>query len=52
MPAKLEIRWWNGTVVGHLVSRGSNFFAHDSAWLERGHNLSPLKLPFIATVFN
>jgi len=52
MPAKLEIRWWNGTVVGHLINRGSNFFAYDPAWLELGHDLSPLKLPFTAAVFN
>jgi len=52
MPAKLEIRWWNGRVVGHLVNRGSNFFAYDPAWLELGHNLSPLKLPFTAAVYN
>lgn len=52
MPAKLEIRWWDGAVVGHLVNRGTNFFAYDPSWLERGHNLSPLKLPFSAAVFN
>lgn len=52
VPAKLEIRWWDGAVVGHLVNRGTNFFAYDSSWLERGHNLSPLKLPFSASVFN
>lgn len=52
MPAKLEIRWWDGAVVGHLVNRGTNFFAYDPSWLERGHNLSPLKLPFSASVFN
>ena len=52
MPSKLEIRWWNGRVVGHLVNRGSNFFAYDPAWLELGHNLSPLKLPFTAAVYN
>lgn len=52
MPAKLEIRWWDGTIVGHLVNRGSNFFAYDPTWLELGHNLSPLKLPFTANVFN
>lgn len=52
MPAKLEIRWWDGAVVGHLVNRGTNFFAYDPSWLERGHNLSPLKLPFSTAVFN
>lgn len=52
MSAKLEIRWWDGALVGHLVNRGSNFFAYDPAWLERGHNLSPLRLPFSATIFN
>lgn len=52
MPAKLEIRWWDGAVVGHLVNRGTNFFAYDPSWLERGHNLSPLKLPFSASIFN
>lgn len=52
MSAQLEIRWWNGRVVGHLVNRGSNFFAYDPAWLALGHNLSPIKLPFTAAVFN
>ena len=46
------VRRWNGTVVGHLVNRGSNFFAYDPAWLELRHNLSPLKLPFTAAIFN
>lgn len=52
MLAKLEIRWWDGAVVGHLVNRGTNFFAYEASWLERGHNLSPLKLPFSTSVFN
>jgi serine/threonine-protein kinase HipA len=52
MPATLEIRWWNGTVVGHLVNRGTNFFGYDPGWLELGHNLSPLKLPFTTAIFN
>jgi serine/threonine-protein kinase HipA len=52
MPAKLEIRWWDGTVVGHLVNRGTNFFGYDPGWLQRGHNLSPIELPFTAAIFN
>jgi len=52
MAATLEIRWWNGAVIGHLVNRGSNFFGYEPTWLKLGHNLSPLKLPLSAAVFN
>ena len=51
MAGALEIRWWDGTLVGRLVNRGANLFGYDPAWLERGHELSPLKLPLSATVF-
>ncbi len=51
MAGALEIRWWDGALVGRLVNRGANLFGYDPAWLERGHDLSPLKLPLNAKVF-
>lgn len=52
MERRLEVRWWDGSVVGHLVQRGPIFFVYDEAWLATGRNLSPLTLPFTATAFN
>ena len=48
----LEVRWWDGSVVGYLANRGTVYFAYHDAWLKRGHNLSPLNLAFTATAFN
>lgn len=52
MEKRLQIRWWDGSLVGHLVHRGTIYFVYDETWLKRGHNLSPLSLPFTATAFN
>lgn len=52
MNPQLKVSWWDGSTVGHLVNRGTNFFGYDASWLARGHNLSPLKLPFTAAPFN
>lgn len=48
----LEILWWDGSIVGHLVNRGAIYFVYDEAWIERGHNLSPIGLPFTPIAFN
>ncbi len=52
MQNHLVIKWWDGSNVGLLAQRGSIFFEYDEAWLARGHNLSPLSLPFTHAVFN
>jgi serine/threonine-protein kinase HipA len=52
MEKKLLVRWWDGSVVGHLVHRGAVYFVYDEAWLRRGLNLSPISLPFTDTAFN
>jgi serine/threonine-protein kinase HipA len=52
MEKKLQVRWWDGSVVGHLVHRGAVYFVYDEAWLRRGLNLSPINLPFTDTAFN
>ncbi len=52
MEKRLYVHWWDGSLVGHLVHRGSLYFVYDEAWLRRGHNLSPLSLPFTDVAFN
>ncbi|CAN5713234.1 type II toxin-antitoxin system HipA family toxin [soil metagenome] len=52
MEKQLEVCWWDGSTVGHLINRGSLFFVYDEGWLSRGLNLSPLNLPFNEIAFN
>jgi serine/threonine-protein kinase HipA len=52
MEKRLQALWWDGSVVGHLVHRGTIYFVYDEAWIKRGHNLSPLSLPFTDVAFN
>ena len=52
MRVSLTVQWWDGSTVGHLVSRGTIYFVYDEAWLARRHDLSPLSLPFTASAFN
>ncbi|MDD5261770.1 MAG: type II toxin-antitoxin system HipA family toxin [Methylacidiphilales bacterium] len=52
MEKHLQVHWWDGSVVGHLIHRGAIYFVYDEAWIRRGHNLSPLSLPFTNVVFN
>lgn len=52
MEKRLHVHWWDGALVGHLVHRGAIYFVYDEAWLKRGHNLSPLSLPFTDVAFN
>ena len=52
MEKRLQVRWWDGSVIGHLVHRGTIYFVYDEVWIKRGHNLSPLSLPFNAVAFN
>jgi serine/threonine-protein kinase HipA len=52
MGTQLQVRWWDGSVVGHLVHRGAVYFVYDESWLRRGLNLSPISLPFTDMAFN
>lgn len=52
MQSHLHVHWWDGSLVGHLVNRGSIYFVYDEAWIKRGDHLSPLSLPFTTTAFN
>lgn len=52
MTTQLTVSWWDGSTIGYIVNRGTNFFGYEPTWIERGHNLSPLKLPFTAAAFN
>ena len=52
MEKRLQAQWWDGSVIGHLVHRGPVYFVYDEAWVNRGHNLSPLSLPFNTVAFN
>lgn len=37
---------WGDQTVGHLRHAGPIYFSYDRSWIESGHNLSPLLLPF------
>jgi serine/threonine-protein kinase HipA len=52
MEKRLQAKWWDGSLIGHLIHRGTIYFVYDEAWIKRGHNLSPLSLPFTAVAFN
>ena len=52
MENRLKILWRDGSTIGHLVQRGTLYFAYDPEWIARGLNLSPLSLPFRDVVFN
>jgi serine/threonine-protein kinase HipA len=52
MEKRLQVLWWDGSTIGHLVHRGPLYFAYDPEWMERGLNLSPLSLPFHDVAFN
>jgi len=49
---RLQAIWWDGSVVGHLIHRGTIYFVYDETWIKRGHDLSPLSLPFTTVAFN
>jgi serine/threonine-protein kinase HipA len=51
-PKRLNVVWHDGRVVGELLHSGPILFRYVPAWLETGHNLSPLKLPFDARPIN
>lgn len=48
----LEVLWHDGSLVGHLVNRGSIYFLYEESWLKSGRNLSPIALPFNTAGFN
>ncbi len=52
MTTTLDVLWRDGRVIGRLVNRGSFFFAYTQEWLDAGHDLSPVALPFRPDVFN
>ena len=47
----LRVQWHDGRLVGKVVVPGATFFGYDEAWLATGYSLSPLAVPFTATVF-
>ncbi len=51
-PYHMQVMWPDGSVVGHLVNRGTIFFVYDEAWVKFGRNLSPVSLPFKAVGFD
>lgn len=51
-PKRLDVVWHDGRVVGELLHSGPILFRYAASWLETGHNLSPLKLPFDASPIN
>ena len=51
MDKRLKVLWWDGTTIGHLVHRGTLYFAYDPEWIARGLNLSPINVPFRDAAF-
>jgi len=47
----LRVQWHDGRLVGKVVVPGQTFFGYDETWLASGYSLSPLVVPFNATVF-
>lgn len=42
----LAVNWTDGAPIGQLYHTGPIYFTYDPEWLAKGHNLSPLSLPF------
>jgi serine/threonine-protein kinase HipA len=51
-PKRLNVVWHDGRVIGELLHSGEILFRYAASWLETGHNLSPLALPFDARPIN
>jgi serine/threonine-protein kinase HipA len=51
LPPALNIRWYDGRLVGRVFSDGPTYFAYDQHWLSTGLNLSPLQVPFTTETF-
>ena len=47
----LRVQWYDGRLVGKVVVPGQTFFGYDEAWLASGYSLSPVVVPFNASVF-
>jgi hypothetical protein len=47
----LNVRWHDGRLVGRVITNGPTYFAYDEEWLARGHNLSPITVPFTNATF-
>ena len=47
----LNVRWHDGRLVGRVITNGPTYFAYAEEWLARGHNLSPITVPFTNATF-
>jgi len=47
----LSIRWYDGRLVGKVVTPGHTEFGYAPEWLASGHDLSPLSVPFTPVLF-
>lgn len=47
----LNVRWCDGRLVGRVITNGPTYFAYDEDWLARGHDLSPITVPFTNATF-
>lgn len=50
-PPALNVRWHDGRLVGRVIVNGPTYFAYDEGWLQDGHDLSPISVPFGPTAF-
>ena len=47
----LNISWYDGRLVGRVVTPGHTEFGYAPKWLESGYDLSPLSVPFNPILF-
>jgi len=47
----LNVRWYDGRLVGRVVTTGPTYFAYADEWLASGYNLSPIAVPLANTAF-
>jgi serine/threonine-protein kinase HipA len=47
----LLVRWYDGRLVGRVTAPGPTYFAYDEGWLNTGHSLAPLSVPFTTAAF-
>lgn len=52
MEKRLQVRWWDGSMVGHLIHRGAIYLVYDGAWLGEGGSPSPISQPFTDSAFD
>lgn len=50
-PPALNVRWYDGRLVGRVITPGPTYFVYDEGWLAHGHDLSPISVPFTNAIY-